>query len=71
MSEPASSAQSPRRSLALVTLVVPDYDEAIAYYCGVLGCDLVEDEDQVRKRWGVVRPGRRLPPVCPPSPPAP
>ncbi len=56
MSETTPKTPIPRRSLALVTLVVPDYDEAIAYYCGVLGFELIEDEDQVRKRWVVVRP---------------
>jgi catechol 2,3-dioxygenase-like lactoylglutathione lyase family enzyme len=43
--------------LALVTLVVEDYDEAIAYYTGVLGFELVEDTDLGGgKRWVVVRP---------------
>ena len=46
------------RSLALVTLVVPDYDEAIAFFVGVLGFELIEDTpDPVReKRWVVVAP---------------
>lgn len=39
------------QSLFLVALVVPDYDAAIAFYCGALGFTLVED-----KRWVVVRP---------------
>lgn len=45
-------------SLALVTLVVPDYDEAIAFYVGVLGFDLVEDTPDTDrdKRWVVVAP---------------
>ena len=44
--------------LALITLVVRDYDEAIAYYCGVMGFDLVEDSPQTpEKRWVVVSPG--------------
>lgn len=35
-----------------------DYDEAIAFYCGVLGFDLLEDSYQPAqdKRWVVVRP---------------
>lgn len=47
----------PKR-IAAVTVVVPDYDEAISYFCGVLGFELVEDT-QVGdgKRWVVVRPG--------------
>lgn len=46
------------RSLALVSLVVRDYDEAIDYYVGTLGFTLVEDTplDGPRKRWVVVAP---------------
>jgi catechol 2,3-dioxygenase-like lactoylglutathione lyase family enzyme len=29
--------------IGAVTMVVPDYDEAIAYFCGVLDFQLVED----------------------------
>lgn len=46
------------QSLALVSVVVPDYDEAIAFYVGVLGFRLIEDTaipDQ-GKRWVVVSP---------------
>jgi catechol 2,3-dioxygenase-like lactoylglutathione lyase family enzyme len=47
--------------LALVTMVVADYDEAIAFYTEVLGFELVEDSpsetnDGRPKRWVVVRP---------------
>ncbi|MFF3256795.1 VOC family protein [Actinacidiphila glaucinigra] len=43
--------------IALVTLVVPDYDEAIAFYTGALGFELVEDEPRPGgSRWVVVRP---------------
>ena len=44
--------------LCLVTLVVRDYDEAIAFYTQKLGFDLVEDTYQPEqdKRWVVVRP---------------
>ncbi|WOS41809.1 VOC family protein [Xanthomonas rydalmerensis] len=45
------------RRLALVTLVVGDYDEAIAWYTGKLGFQLLEDVDQGHKRWVVVGPG--------------
>jgi catechol 2,3-dioxygenase-like lactoylglutathione lyase family enzyme len=44
-------------SIATVTLLVRDYDEAIAWFTGVLGFDLVEDTllgDG--KRWVVVAP---------------
>ena len=44
------------RRIALVTLVVADYDEAIAWYTGKLGFALLEDIDQGRKRWVVVGP---------------
>jgi catechol 2,3-dioxygenase-like lactoylglutathione lyase family enzyme len=44
-------------SLGLVTLVVHDYDEAIGFYVGALGFDLVEDTDMGQgKRWVVVAP---------------
>jgi catechol 2,3-dioxygenase-like lactoylglutathione lyase family enzyme len=40
-----------------VALTVPDYDQAIAYYCGVLGFALIEDTPQGGdKRWVMVRP---------------
>ncbi|GHB09816.1 VOC family protein [Streptomyces termitum] len=44
-------------SIALVTLVVHDYDEAIAFYTDSLGFELVEDTDRGGGvRWVVVRP---------------
>lgn len=47
-----------KQTLGLTALVVRDYDEAIAYYTGVLGFDLVEDTPQPEqnKRWVVVAP---------------
>jgi len=47
--------------LDLVSVIVSDYDEAIAFFVGVLDFDLVEDEpsltsDGKPKRWVVVRP---------------
>jgi catechol 2,3-dioxygenase-like lactoylglutathione lyase family enzyme len=43
--------------LGLVTVLVEDYDEALAYYAGVLGFDTVEDRPvSPGKRWLVVRP---------------
>ena len=45
------------KSLAAVAFLVPDYDDAIAWFRGALGFDLIEDaplgED---KRWVVVAP---------------
>jgi catechol 2,3-dioxygenase-like lactoylglutathione lyase family enzyme len=44
--------------LANISLVVRDYDEAILYYTGVLGFDLVEDTQlSETKRWVRVKPG--------------
>jgi catechol 2,3-dioxygenase-like lactoylglutathione lyase family enzyme len=44
--------------IAHVMVVVRDYDEAIAFYCGTLGFDLLEDTYQPEqdKRWVVVAP---------------
>ncbi len=44
------------RRIALATLVVADYDEAIAWYTGALGFTLIDDIDQGDKRWVVVGP---------------
>jgi catechol 2,3-dioxygenase-like lactoylglutathione lyase family enzyme len=45
------------RSIAGLALVVRDYDEAIAYYTGTLGFDLLEDTPMGGgKRWVVVAP---------------
>lgn len=47
-----------RQSIGLVSLVVRDYDEAIAFYVGTLGFSLVEDSfvPEQNKRWVVVAP---------------
>ena len=46
-----------KQHLAAVTLLVPDYDKAIAYYLGKLGFKLVEDTAlSATKRWVVVAP---------------
>ncbi len=43
--------------LAAVSLLVPDYDTAIAHYCGGLGFALIEDSDLCGgKRWVLVAP---------------
>lgn len=42
--------------LRSLSLIVPDYDAAIAFYCGEMGFVLVADEDQGRKRWVELRP---------------
>lgn len=46
-----------RQNLAHVALVVRDYDEAIRYYTGVLGFELLEDTPLAPgKRWVLVAP---------------
>jgi catechol 2,3-dioxygenase-like lactoylglutathione lyase family enzyme len=47
--------------LELITIVVADYDSAIAFFVGSLGFELVEDSSALTtdgrpKRWVVVRP---------------
>lgn len=42
--------------LSALTLIVPDYDDAIAYYTNVLGFVLEQDIDQGNKRWVRVAP---------------
>ena len=42
--------------LSALTLIIPSYDKAIAYYCGTLGFTLTEDIDQGHKRWVHVTP---------------
>lgn len=45
--------------LALITITVRDYDEAIAFYTQSLGFELLEDTDRGGgKRWVRVRPPR-------------
>ena len=48
-------------SLDLVSVIVSDYDEAIAFFVDILDFDLAEDEPSLTndgrpKRWVVVRP---------------
>ena len=43
-------------ALTLTSLLVRDYDEAIAFFTGALGFELREDVDQGSKRWVVVAP---------------
>jgi catechol 2,3-dioxygenase-like lactoylglutathione lyase family enzyme len=46
------------QSLGLVSLVVRDYDEALAFFIDKIGFELVEDSyvPEQDKRWVVVRP---------------
>jgi catechol 2,3-dioxygenase-like lactoylglutathione lyase family enzyme len=47
-----------KQSLAYIALIVRDYDEALAFYVGTLGFELVEDSYQPEqdKRWVTIRP---------------
>lgn len=54
-----------KQSLSAVSLVVRDYDEAIAYYTGALGFRLVEDSPRgPGKRWVLVAPPGAGPDGC-------
>jgi catechol 2,3-dioxygenase-like lactoylglutathione lyase family enzyme len=48
----------PKQSLALTSVLVRDYDEAIAFYVDVLGFSLIKDSPvpAQSKRWVVVAP---------------
>jgi len=45
-------------SIAMLSLVVRDYDEALAFYVGGLGFELIEDTavPEQNKRWVVIAP---------------
>ena len=47
-----------KQTLGLVSLVVADYDEALAFYVGKLGFKLIEDSfvAEQNKRWVVIEP---------------
>jgi catechol 2,3-dioxygenase-like lactoylglutathione lyase family enzyme len=53
-----ASAGNPRQWLGLVAIVVDDYDDAIEFYVGTLGFELIEDTYIAAqdKRWVVVAP---------------
>ena len=42
--------------ISALALIVPDYDQGIAFYRDVMGFRLVEDIDQGRKRWVTMEP---------------
>ena len=46
------------QSLGMVSLVVADYDEALAFYVGSLGFTVIEDSfvPEQNKRWVVIEP---------------
>ena len=47
----------PRQHIQYVALLIREYEEAKAYYCGILGFELVDDRPLSEgKRWLVVAP---------------
>ena len=43
--------------ISAISLIVPDYDQAIAFYVGLLGFELIEDTELSEdKRWVLVAP---------------
>ncbi len=53
-----TEAGSDPRSVGAVTLLVPDYEDAIDYFVGTLGFVLIEDTKfSEEKRWVRVSPG--------------
>ncbi|MEJ8309950.1 VOC family protein [Agrobacterium larrymoorei] len=52
-----SSSYTSQRHIALVSLVVDDYDRAKAFYCAMLGFECLADQPMPDgKRWLVVKP---------------
>lgn len=49
-----------KQAIGQIAVVVRDYDEAISFYVGVLGFELIEDTPipEQKKRWVVVAPAR-------------
>jgi catechol 2,3-dioxygenase-like lactoylglutathione lyase family enzyme len=45
-----------RQHIGYVTLVVRDYDEAVAWYCSNFGFRLIEDTPIEGKRWVLIAP---------------
>lgn len=45
------------KHIAMIALIVRDYDEAIAWYRDALDFDLLEDDDRgAGKRWDLIEP---------------
>lgn len=56
MTEPAAVPGAATSRLGAISLIVPDYDEAIGFFCKGLGWTLCEDLAQGQKRWVTVQP---------------
>jgi predicted enzyme related to lactoylglutathione lyase len=67
----ARFAEAATSRLGAISLIVPDYDDAIGFFCTGLGWTLCEDLAQGHKRWITVQPpggGCRLVLVQPADP---
>jgi len=52
------------QSIHAFAITVPDYDDAIDYYCGILGFELIQDTRLTPdKRWVLIRPKARKDPT--------
>ena len=59
MTRDAAAGAGPTLDVARISLAVRDYDEAVAFFTGALGFEVVEDEPRGGgKRWVVVAPRR-------------
>lgn len=57
MTDGRAAGPRPAIGVARISLAVHDYEEAIAFFTGALGFEVVEDEPRGRgKRWVVVAP---------------
>ena len=58
LTSPLNETTSMIQSLGLVAIVVRDYDEALGFYIGTLGFELIEDTPvpAQKKRWVVMAP---------------
>ena len=56
MTDLARFAEAATSRLGAISLIVPDYDDAIGFFCTGLGWTLCEDLAQGHKRWITVQP---------------
>lgn len=56
MTDLARLPEAATSRLGAISLVVPDYDDAIGFFCKGLGWTLCEDVAQGHKRWVTVEP---------------
>lgn len=56
MTDLARLPEAATSRLGAISLIVPDYDDAIGFFCKGLGWTLCEDVAQGHKRWVTVQP---------------